>query len=524
MIKKEVFCMKHKTFAAINVGSYELTMKIFEMSKSGELREIDSIRHGTEFGTDTYVKGKLNYERIDELCKVLGEFITIMRTYRVVDYKAYGTSALRETKNTLIILSQIKLRTGIDVTVLSNSEQRFLDYKSIATKGEKFNSFMDEGTAIVDIGGGSIQISLFDKDCLISTQNIQLGVLKLREMILKYKPKTYEVEGLVEEMISNQLALFKKLFLKDKVIENIIVVDDYLSLILNKEESGVRESGYADLEILNQLLLTFKNKKTDELIKIFHIPEENLYLVYLSMILMRHLIQMLEAKLIWAPGVTLCDGIAYEYAEQNKIFVCKHDFNRDILASAKNISKRYLGNKKRAESLERIALIMFDKMKRTHGLTSRERLLLQLAAILNDCGKYISLSEIGNCSYGIIMATEIIGISHLEREIVANVVKFKEEEFCYYEVLSINSSINIESYLVIAKLTAILRVASALDCSHKQKYNDISIAIKEKEFIISVDPVENIVLERGLIRENSDFFEEIFSIRPVLKQRKGKRE
>ena len=107
------------------------------------------------------------YERVDELCRYLNEFTKIMKGYKVSEYKAYGTSAIRETENTIIILDQIRQRTGIEIEVLSNSEQRFLGYKAVAFKGEVFNKFIEKGTAIVDIGGGSIQISLFDKDKLM---------------------------------------------------------------------------------------------------------------------------------------------------------------------------------------------------------------------------------------------------------------------------------------------------------------------------------------------------------------------
>ncbi len=99
-----------------------------------------------------------------------------MKAYQVSAYAAYGTSAIRESENTAILLNQIEVRTGIHIEVLSNSEQRFLDYKSIALQGEGFQKIIENGTAIVDIGGGSIQISLFDKDTLVSTQNMKLGV------------------------------------------------------------------------------------------------------------------------------------------------------------------------------------------------------------------------------------------------------------------------------------------------------------------------------------------------------------
>ena len=123
--------MTYKTFAAIDVGSYELAMKVYEISAKNGIKEIDHIRHRIELGTDSYFMGKLNYDRVDELCRMLNEFTAIMKSYKVDAYKAYGTSAIRESQNQYILLDQIETRTGIRIEVLSNSEQRFLNYKAI---------------------------------------------------------------------------------------------------------------------------------------------------------------------------------------------------------------------------------------------------------------------------------------------------------------------------------------------------------------------------------------------------------
>ena len=84
-----------KTFAAIDVGSYELAMKIFEIASGSGLREIDHIRHRIDLGTDTFTTGKISYERVDELSRVLRDYRDIMKSYRVDDYRAYGTSAIQ---------------------------------------------------------------------------------------------------------------------------------------------------------------------------------------------------------------------------------------------------------------------------------------------------------------------------------------------------------------------------------------------------------------------------------------------
>ena len=72
----------------------------------------------------------------------------------------------------------------------------------------------------------------------------------------------------------------------------------------------------------------------------------------------------------------------------------------------------------------------------------------------------------------------------------------------------------------IEKLTAILKLANGLDRSHKQKFKDIKVGLKDHDLIITVNTNEDITLEKGLLLERSDFFEEVFSIRPVIKQKR----
>ena len=507
-----------KTFAAIDVGSYELAMKIFEISSKNGLKEIDYIRHRIDLGSDTFATGKISNARVDELCRVLRDYVEIMKGYRVDQFKAYGTSAFREIENKIIVLDQIEQRTGVNIEVLSNSEQRFLNYKSIASIGDAFNRIIDKGTAIVDIGGGSVQVSLFDKDTLMTTQNMRLGVLRLQDRLSRLNIRPEQNETMLDEIVSAQLSVFKKLYLKDKTIENIIVVDEYVSGVVGRDVAGL-ENNSVEASAMDKFLERIRTKSVQEVSRILDIPEENVPLLFISGVLINRIAKVMDAKLIWVPGVALCDGIAYEYAEKSKLIRPEHDFEKDIIACAKNISKRYMGSRRRSETLEQIALTIYDSMKKVHGLGRRERLLLRIATLLHDCGKYISLVNLGECSYNIIMSTEIIGLSHVEREIIANVVKYNHMDFEYYEEIGKNGSLTKRNYLTIAKLTAILKIANGLDRSHKQKFKNVKTVLRDEQLIITVDGSLDITLEKGLFSKRAEFFEEVYSVRPVIRQR-----
>lgn len=518
MIKKRGVIMPITTFAAIDVGSNELSIKIFEVSKKTGIRELDYVRHTIELGAETYTKGKIGHSLVNELCHVLESFNNKMAEYQTSDYVAYATSALREASNNVLILDQIKLRTGIKVKILSNSEQRFLCYKAIALKESNFQTIIQKGTAIVDVGAGSMQISLFNKEALLLTQNIRLGSLRIREILSKLENQTSNFNGLISEYLDNDMYTFSDLFLQDIKIKHIIAVGDHLNELQNY--FGTEKQMCAiNRERFQKIYQVIEQKSVEEISRDLSISKEQACLVLPTAMIYDKLLSSTKADSIWISGITLCDGIVAEYAEKKEKIVPAHDFTNDIIMAARNIAFRYQCNTKHTKNVEYIALCVFDSIRKLHGLGKRERLLLQIAIILHNCGEYINMNETAENSYKIIMSTEIIGLSHLERELIANLVRFNRNPFPKYTQLI--HGLDKETYIKISKLTAILRIANAMDKSHKQKFNDLKISIRDNELFITTNTLEDITLEKGLFNHKADFFEEVYGIRPILKQKRS---
>ena len=508
------------TFAAIDIGSYYVNIEIFQLSKKTGLKSLTRVRQNIEIGRDTYALHKITMERITELTDILKDYTRIMKEYGVSGYRACAKSALREADNRYRVVDHVYRATGIRIDVLSNSEQRFLGYKSIASKGEEFQKFIEKGTAIVDVGGGSIQISLFDKDTLVTTQNILLGSLKIRERLGSFEHETVHYDQLVDQLIRKDLLNFKRMYLKNRKIESIILVGDYFTNLIFQNRSDVNKT-----ESKEEFMIWYDHvvsRSPRDIAEELGISSEMSTVLIPMAVLYRRLIEVLEVETIWLPGIQLTDGIAYDYGEQKRIIRSNHDFEQDILAAAKNISRRYASSKAHNDALVSAADAIFDVVRKTSRLSLRDKLLLRVACYLHDCGKYISLVNVAECSYNIIMSTEIIGLSERERRIIANVVRYNTQNLGYYKPMGTADGLDIEDYMLVAQLAAIMRIANCLDQSYLQKIEEMSVTRKDDELVIAVSTKEEYTLEKGIFHENVDFFEEIFNLRPVLRI-KGRR-
>lgn len=519
-----------KTFAAIAIGSTETEMRVYELSPKKGMKVIDRLSSRINLGADAYKDNKLDLEQVNTLCDTLNDFRVAMEGYKVDGYQCVAMSALRELRFELITKDYIEKRTGLKIQIISNSEQRFIDYKSIASESDSFEKIIQNGTAIVDIGGNSTQISVFDKDKLMTTANIPMGKVNTRGKYEPYAKNTSHYESMVRELMDHELTGFGKLYQKDRVIRNLIVMDaDLLELLRHISESALEKMDryrenenvfHVDMETFQHIYSVNIRLTPDEISRKYKVSADTSILVIQSMIFTRCLAEKLAVQELWMIDTSICDGMCYDYGIRTKQIRSKHNFEEDIIAASQNIARRYKSNPAHIKNLEELALGIFDKIRKISGMGPRERLLLQISVILHNCGKYISLTNVSDCAYNIIMATEIIGLSHAERQIIANVVRFNTAEFIYYDELAAYSDVSREEYLIIAKLTAILRVANALDRGHIQKFHGASIGLKNNTLTISIATAADITLEKISLEERADFFEEVFNIHPLINQKK----
>ena len=226
--------MALKRFASIDVGSFEIELGIYELGAGGGIRLVDNLRHVIALGSDSYRDGEISFPLVQELIAVLKDFTRVIAEYRCTDYRAIATSALREATNSAIVLDQIKTRTGLDVQILSNAEQRMLVLKALAACGERFETLVQEGAAVVEVGFGSMQVSLYEAGKMRSTQNLRLGALRLRDTLQQLNSARDDRECILQETVAHELEIYENLHLLGRKVKNMIAIGDPIRVLYDK--------------------------------------------------------------------------------------------------------------------------------------------------------------------------------------------------------------------------------------------------------------------------------------------------
>lgn len=503
-----------KLYASIYIGSYEIILKVFQITQKKRLKELDCLRTPIDTAQDIYASGQLKKETVDRICNVLEDMKRTLALYRLTeDYQIYAGSTFTAADNRLFAMEQIKLRTGMKVLALSNSEHRFMSYRAVASQ-DNFDAMVSESAAIVDIGGASLQITLFYHGKVRTTQHIGLGTVIMSENMKRLSYMTNHKEQ-IAQMMYKELDAFVTMHMQDVKLKYLIILGDHVSTLMERAvDDATREP--IRMEHYMELLENMRDKTLQSIIREFDVLNDHEELIEPFLMLHHAIAEKLPAKYVYVPGVSVNDGMAYHYFAPKHYLQVEHDFDQDLISAAWSIAKRYGSYQPHLKALDKISTQIFDATKKFHGLDKRQRLLMRLVAILHDCGKYISISDASDCSYIIIMSSEILGLSHKEREMVATVVSLNRKSLESYD--SMADRFSVDEYMTIVKLLAILKVANALDRSHRQKFKNIKMAVRGNRLHITIEATDSIALEKGMFEEKADFFESVFSIRPILRE------
>ena len=179
--------------AALDVGSNSVHMVIADVSQDGRIQVVDRVKEMVRLGKRAFTTGRLSPDTMDLAVRTVKTFGRLARARKVERLKAVATSAVREARNGAAFVRRLRRETGIDVRVISGTEEARLIFVAA-----RHALGLDGGPhLLVDVGGGSVEIVLVQDGRPLWLRSLPLGVARLTERFLQDDPPT---EGEVRQL------------------------------------------------------------------------------------------------------------------------------------------------------------------------------------------------------------------------------------------------------------------------------------------------------------------------------------
>jgi exopolyphosphatase/guanosine-5'-triphosphate,3'-diphosphate pyrophosphatase len=237
-----------------------------------------------------------------------------------------------------------------------------------------------------------------------------------------------------------------------------------------------------------------------------------------ALLVYRALLTETAAKTIVVSNASLRAGILLDLADPGGRRGAE-DFERQVVASADALGQRYRFDHDHGHQVAKLATRLFDELRDEHGLGERDRLLLQVAALLHDVGVYVSLRAHHKHSQYILAASQIFGLSGDETAVVSNIARYHRRglpQRTHVPYVALDR----DDRMVVNKLAAILRIANALDAEHAQKVRDLRVIRRSGTWVLELDGSGDLTMERLAATARADMFAETFG-KPLLIQYGG---
>lgn len=514
-----------KVAAVIDIGSSDVKMQISQV-RNKEIIPLNTLEYPLKLGHEVFNYGKISFECLRELSHILTGYSNVMKEYGVDQYKVVGTTALREAQNKEFIQDQLLIQNDMIVEIYDDNQEKSLIYSAITKALKHMELFspqsnlkeqtkQPENMLLSYIGTGSIGISLYNGKHIFFTQNISTGSLKLHDVLSGVQEYTDDFAIVVDEYLDS---IFNRIQMPVpyQQVNGLVLTGNEMQRIAKLCNAEPIDGNYViKSKTLTNLYQTIRLMPLEKIALKFDLTEEVAEMFYSSLAIYAKLLKFTDADYVFAPKVDLWDTLIEQMLVQKRALNEVVETREHALACAKTVADRYRCNYEHASFLMETACMIFDKIKTLHGLNPSYKLLLEIAAILHDCGYFINSKHHLNSNVDIVKYTDIYGLTDKTTLITAYISRFAESETPNYRDAEF-ASLKGSEKIIALKLAAIFRLANSLDKSQKQKLQSVKVRLDEDKFIITAKSDSNTRLEHWAFEKCSAFFQEVFGVQPVL--------
>lgn len=516
--------MKRKsytTFAAIHLGSEMISMQITEYRGIDRYRVVECCNRRIRLGEETFKNKIISFSLVNEICDILYGFKCLMEEYGVEEYKLQATTAVREAHNQIFLLDQIYSKTGLIVDVVDMPQEIYTKFSAIRNTLREARITSDrEGMLMMDISSGGLGITFVQEEQIKYQENFHVGIIRIKESFERNKRESMHFNRALTEFLSSTIGSVRQELQQDHV-RYLVLSGTETELILKMMKLDLHKKVHCiKADEFHDFFRQMRGMNLPQIIKTYGIVESTAELVLPTVLLYEQLLDLVPAVEIIVTADRFIDGMQLLHIGRKTSPDFLKNQEQELLSLFHCIGRRYAYDKKHVEQVERLSLIIFDKLAKSYGMGQHERLLLRAAAILHDIGKYICMRSHSLYSYQLIMATDILSFSDEDKNIVALAAYYHANKL-FEQGKKNMPPIDKKLVAVVAKLAAIIRLADAMDRSYLQKIKSAAVNIKDNTMIVTAESSVDLALEEWTFAAKANLFEEVYGLNAVLERVEG---
>lgn len=413
--------------AAIDIGTNSVHMIIVRVRPDLAFEVIDREKEMVRLGAGGLDGRQLTETAMSAALQALSKFRRLADSHEVDEIVAGATSATREAENGGDFLAAIASQTGIRARVISGAEEARLIHLAAA-----YGVDLQDGTGVVvDIGGGSVEITAGSSPQPALARSFKAGVIRLTERFVRSDPLAPRDERRLVRYVEREVGAHVAQIVKRGYTRVIGTSGTVLSLgaLATLEATGSLPTDLRNLRVPTKALHRVRKRLVAmdqrERLEMPGLDPRRSDIVVGGAVLFDTILRLLGAEEFTLCDLALREGLVLDYIRQHQAHIVKIDRYPDIRRrSVVELGERCNYWSAHPHQVARLALALFDQTREVHGLGDREREWLEYGALLHDVGEHISYEGHHRHSYYLIKHGDLRGFEPAEIETIALVARY----------------------------------------------------------------------------------------------------
>lgn len=493
--------------AAIDAGSNGIRMMVSRLNADGSLEPLENLRLPVRLGNDAFTTGQFSEQTMQQAVDAFLQFRNVSEVFKVQHARAVATSAMRESKNGNLLVERIARETGFELEIIDGEEEARLVHLAVT----RAVNLKGKTAVLIDIGGGSVEVTLSDGENILSTESYGMGTVRLLR-----KLETGDLSGQAFNHLVREYAESSRRHIDREIGGQ--KVEACLGTGGNIEEMGRQakrlfkrpDESAISVEELGKLIEKLTGLSVEERIRKLKMRPDRADVILPASVVVHMIAREAGVAEIRVPNVGLKDGVLLDMAP--RLRGPNLPRRQQALASAARMGQKYAYDADHAELTARLAAKLFYQSLSLHHLAENECLLLEIAAMLHDIGHFINAIDHDQHGYYLLQHHPLIGLTRAEQDILANIVRYHRKGSPSQSDENIKT-LPPQDRLTISKLCALLRLADALDTSHTARIKDISLEKSgDGNWHLHLFGEGELMLEKWKLEKRKTLFQDVFGV------------